>query len=132
MAEQMLDFWPDIAEAKPKVTPLLLMKQQAALLGKHTGNLLEGKVSTQALKEGDLLHTFSIAAPTMGYTYDLFIVQHSMVKLYPVEVISAPKVNVPTKSELGSEEEFLHWLKAVLNSDRTKRVLGSLLAQVEA
>jgi hypothetical protein len=26
MAEQMLDFWPNITEAKPKVTPLSLMR----------------------------------------------------------------------------------------------------------
>jgi hypothetical protein len=89
-------------------------------------------VSTRSSEDGDVLHTFSIEAPTIGYKYDLFAVQHSMVKLYPVEVVSAPKVNAAAKSPLGSEEEFLQWLKAVLNSDRTKRVPGSLLAQVQA
>jgi hypothetical protein len=134
MAEQTLDFWPDIGDTKPKVTPLSLMKQQAALLGRHTGNVLEGRVRSTTFR-GGVNHTFVIAAPALDYQYELFNVSHTMVDIYPVTVVSAPRVGegpLEKPPVLRSQEEFLQWLKDVLSSDTTKRVLGSLLAQVEA
>jgi hypothetical protein len=126
------DFWPDIGDAKPKVTPLSLMKQQAALLGKRTQNLLEARVVTIP-HEKDVVLSFVIEVPVLGYQYELFRVRQNMVDLYPVVIVSAPKLGEgPHRAPvLRSEDEFLEWLKDVLNSDTTKRVLGSLLAQVE-
>ena len=71
MAEQTVDFWPDIATAARRVTPLSLMKQQAVLLGKHTKNLLEGEVSS-SVNVGRLVHRFQISVPTLDYSYELF------------------------------------------------------------
>ncbi len=130
MAEPTLDFWPDIEAARPKITPLSLMKQQAALLGKHTGNLLEGQVDTRPVGS-DLMHKFTIKVPALGYEYELFRVRQRVAELYPIIVLAAPKLGEERKGELSSEGEFLQWLKDVLNSDATKRVLGSLLAQSE-
>lgn len=133
MAEQTLDFWPDISAARPRVTPLSLLKQQAALLGKKTNNLLEGDVSSSIYNER-LVHRFLIGVPSLDYRYELFVVSHDPVVLYPVKVVSGPHKtsygkNPPT---LDSEDAFLDWLKNVLSSDETKRVLGSLLAQTES
>ena|SRR5579859_192160 len=131
MAEQTLDFWPDIATSRPRVTPLSLLKQQAALLGKHTNNLLEGGVSSNVYN-GRLLHRFFISVPTLDYRYELFTISHDVVGLYPVKVDSS-KFYYHGKSlvTLDSEDAFVDWLKNVLSSDETKRVLGSLLAQIE-
>jgi hypothetical protein len=128
--EAAVDFWPDISASKPR-TPLSLMKQQAALLGKHTNNLLEAEVETTS--SGDkLFHRFIIVAPSLDYRYQLFGVTHG-VTLYPVQVLSAPPSGtiVPIG---GIEDEgmFVNWLKAVLSSEETKRILGSLLAQAES
>ncbi len=134
MVEQSLDFWPDLDTARPKVTPLSLMKQQAALLGKHTSNLLEGAVFTSPGEGGTVLHRFIIRVPTLEYRYELFMVSQNMVDLYPVRVVSGPH-QVPYHDDrpvLRTEEDFLQWLKTVLGSDITKRVLGSLLAQIES
>lgn len=132
MAEQTLDFWPDIAAARPRVTPLSLMKQQAALLGKHTSNLLEGDVSSNVYN-GRLVHRFRISVPTLDYSYELFTISHDVVALYPVRIESS-KTYYHGKSQLTieSEDAFMDWLKTVLSSDETKRVLGSLLAQIES
>jgi hypothetical protein len=120
------------------------MKQQAALLGKHTNNLLEGDVSSDATR-GRLTHRFFIKAPTLDYRYEVFRVSHDLISLYPVRVEAGPhKANFTEKDRtweseeafkdrtLESEGAFLEWLKEVLNSEDTKRVLGSLLAQSEA
>ena len=65
MAEQVMDLWPQI-EAVPVRTPVAILKQQAAMLGKHTNNLLEGRVATEAHPAG-FLHRFRIRAPTLNY-----------------------------------------------------------------
>ena len=133
MAEQTLDFWPDIAGARLKHTPLSLIKQQAALLGKHTNNLLEGVVATNTIA-GRPSHRFYIKAPTLGYNYELFMVSHDLVELYPVRVDAGPHKTQYRDDQpvLASEPALLDWLKDVLSSDETKRVLGSLLAQIES
>jgi hypothetical protein len=131
MAEQTLDFWPDIAKARV-VTPLSLMKQQAALLGKHTSNLLEGRVTTGTEPGGRLIHRFQIGAPTLSYYYELFLVSHGMVELYPVKVESAPNQVPGVQTVIYSEEDFLNWLKDILNSEQSKRVLSNLLSQIES
>jgi hypothetical protein len=131
MAEQTLDFWPDVATAPRRVTALSLMKQQAVLLGKHTKNLLEGEVSS-SVHDGRLVHRFRISVPTLDYSYELFRISHDIVAFYPVRVESSMVGPLAGHPLLDSEEAFMGWLKNVLSSDETKRVLDSLLAQVES
>ncbi|HTW65727.1 MAG TPA: hypothetical protein VME17_13965 [Bryobacteraceae bacterium] len=133
MPEQTLDFWPDLSGARSTVTPLSLMKQQAALLGTRTHNLLEGEVASTADQGRRLVHRFLIRAPTLNYTYEVFRVSHNVAALYPVFVESGPHSRLQTQQvHLDSEIEFMAWLKDVLGSDDTKRVLDSLLAQIES
>jgi hypothetical protein len=131
MAEQAMDLWPQI-EAVDVRTPGTILKQQAALLGKHTKNLLEGRVLTQG-RAGLFIHHFMIDAPTLNYSMELFAVSHDL-KLYPVRIEEAPSVrlDLPPGSLLNSEVEFVDWLKAVFNAAETKRILSTLMAQVES
>jgi hypothetical protein len=135
MPEEALDLWPAIEKGNTR-TPVSILKQQAALLGKHTKNLLEASVDTDA-SPGRFAHRFIIEAPALGgYRYELFSIQHDE-KLYPVKVISAPP-GTPIQDEIKwrkgfeSEETFVDWLKAALNSADTKRLLSNLLAQIES
>jgi hypothetical protein len=127
MPEAALDLWPDIHAAKPR-TPLSIMKQQAVMLGKHTSNLLEAEVTTD-IYDGDFRHRFVIAVPALDYRYELFTVSHDPM-LYPITVLHPITVSLVPK--LRNEQEFVDWLKNVLNSDDTKRILASLLAQAES
>jgi|HubBroStandDraft_6_1064221.scaffolds.fasta_scaffold499976_1 hypothetical protein len=129
MPEETADFWPELNSAKVR-TPLLILKEQAALLGKHTQNLVVASVDTQT-SSADFVHRFIIEAPTLNYRYELFIISHDLL-LYPVQVLSGPRGNFTLGMKFNSEEEFVKWLKDVLNSSQTKRILGSLIAQVEA
>jgi hypothetical protein len=130
MPEEAIDFWPDLGSVKPR-TPLLILKEQAALLGKHTQNLVVASVDTQTRSSSTFLHRFIIEAPTLNYRYELFVVSHDLL-LYPVSLLDGPRGNFVIGMKFNSEEEFVKWLKNVLNSDQTKLILGSLLAQVEA
>lgn len=135
MPEEALDLWPAIEKGSIR-TPVSILKQQAALLGKHTRNLLEAKVDTDA-SPGRFVHRFIIEAPALGgYQYELFSIRHDE-KLYPVKMVSAPpgtpgSEQVKWNRGFDSEETFVDWLKAVLNSGDTKRLLSNLLAQIES
>jgi len=53
--------------------------------------------------------------------------------LYPIKLESGPHGNLLIGTlGFNSEDKFVNWLKEVLNSGETKRVLNTLLAQVEA
>jgi hypothetical protein len=129
MAEEVLDLWPPIDTAGIRA-PVIILKQQAALLGKHTKNLLEGRVDTILHQDG-LLHRFSIYAPTLNYVVELLNVSHGPDP-YPVHVQSVRGLPNARFAPLNSEEEFIDWLKTALSSPETKRILAVLLAQVES
>lgn len=116
------DFWGDIAPTVVR-TPSAILKEQAALLGTKTRNLIEARVNTDAAF-GEIRHRFFLVVPALGdYTYQLFRIEHD-VNLYPVTVESEPPVR------LDSERDFIKWLQATLSSDHTKKIVGNLLAQV--
>jgi hypothetical protein len=129
MPEEAVDFWPDLSSVLPR-TPLLILKQQAALLGKHTKNLVIASVLTHTYNER-FFHSFIIEATALNYRYELLTFSHDLM-LYPVTVESGPEQLSRTKRIFKSEDEFVAGLKDLLNSDQTKRLLGTLLAQVEA
>jgi hypothetical protein len=130
MADQALDLWPQIESVNVR-TPGTILKQQAALLGKHTKNLIEGRVATRA-HSGGFLHSFLIDVPTLDYTFELFAVANDL-NLYPVRVDTLSRnFGVSSHAPLISEAEFVDWLKAVLNSAETKRILATLMAQAES
>lgn len=124
MPEQTLDFWaPDIG-AKEIDTPVAILHRQASLLGPRTSNLVEGLVST--IPEGDnFRHSLYVVAPVLSnYRYLLVEIRHG-IELYPIQVLTGPEKG----RRLESPEEFVSWLKRVLSSDETTRIVRTLIAQ---
>jgi len=128
------DLWPDeIAVADEPTPPITILKQQAALLGRKTKNLVEAEVRTEVTDFQRILrHTFLLIAPVVGLNqYPLLYVEHPVDRLYPATV----KVNpadasssvrvIPTKDET----EFKEQLKAVFADEATKRLISNLRAQ---
>jgi len=75
------DLWPENIADSNLVTPVSILKQQAALLGEKTRQLVKGEVVTQTT--GNLfVHYFYIAAPTLSYKFELFTLSHG-VNFYP-------------------------------------------------
>jgi hypothetical protein len=121
MAQPIPDLWPEIEQAQV-VPPVAILREQAALLGKKTNHLLEGRVVTRTAG-GQFHHSFYILAPALDeYTYKLFELTHDE-NLYPVHV------GVTT---LNSQQELVDRIREILNSDKAKKVVSSLLAQVKA
>jgi hypothetical protein len=117
------DLWGEILPATER-TPVSILREQAALLGQKTKNLVEAKVETMTMQDGKLIHSFTLVAPALGnYRFQLFQVYHSLTSLYPLRVSDK-------KEELPTEKDFVAWLGSRLSSPDTKKLIGNLLAQV--
>jgi hypothetical protein len=121
------DLWPqDIAESN-MVTPVSILKEQAALLGDKTSQLVKGEVVTQAV--GNFFHhQFFVVAPTLSYRYELFLVTHG-VSFYPITLKRPFETTAPM---LPNEDAFKQALKDIFASPQTLNVVHSILAQVRA
>ena len=119
------DFWP-AGLGEGMVTPVSILREQAALLGPKTNQLVKAEVVSQAGGEsGGLLHLFLIVVPTLdNYKYELFKAYHT-VMLYPVSIIY-----MNTSINLANETLFRQRLGIILGSDSTKQLINALLAQV--
>lgn len=118
------DFWGDLNLEEIR-TPVSILRAQAALLGQKTQNLVEAEVNTFT-SEGKFFHSFNLVAPALqDYTYRLFRVRHG-IELYPITVL----LPAPEKM-LKSEDEFMVFVREILSSEQTRRIISSLLAQVK-
>jgi len=119
------DLWPsNIADAN-LVTPLAVLKEQAALLGAKTQQLVTGEVTTET--SGNLfVHHFYLVAPTLRYRYELFRVTHGL-SFYPLNVLYLNDTH-----SMKSEAEFQDKLKEIFSATHTVTTVQSMLAQVRA
>ena len=125
MPNEVRDLWPQEIRASTELAPVTILREQAALLGQKTRQLVVAEVETR--NSGELLvHSFVILAPALdNYRYELFKVYHG-VPFYPLTVDTG---GAPVK--VTTEEAFVELLGKILSSQRTKDVIQSLLAQVE-
>jgi len=120
----MDDLWPsNIAETK-LVAPVSILKEQAALLGEKTKQLVQGAVTTRP--DGSMLvHSFFLVAPTLNYRYELFRATHD-IKFYPVNIIY-----LNSATHHGSEAAFKAKLKEIFSAPHTVTTVQSILATVQ-
>jgi len=121
------DLRPDNIAESNLVTPVSILKEQAALLGDKTKQLVVAVVDTDT--SGDnFFHRFYIVAPTLNYRYDLFYVEHG-IAFYPLMLKWQGE---PLPRKLSDEASFKAFLKQVLSSQHTMNVVHSILAQVRS
>jgi hypothetical protein len=119
------DFWPANIADSNLITPITVLKEQAALLGEKTRQLVKGEVVTQTT--GDIfVHYFYIAAPTLNYRFELFKVSH-LVSFYPMTLTYVNSARL-----IKSEAEFKAILKEIFAAPHTLNVVHSILAQVRS
>jgi hypothetical protein len=116
------DLWGEIVPLAER-TPVSILREQAALLGQKTKNLMEARVITSSRGDGTLMHSFTLVVPSLSYSFQLFQVYHKLTSLYPLRVSDM-------KEELPTEQAFIDWLGSRLSSPETKKLIGNLLAQV--
>lgn len=119
------NLWGDLHSIKKVETPKSILVDQANILTKATDGLLEGRIDSDA--EGDhFSHDLDVIVPSLNnYVYTLITVEHE-IELYPTTV-TGPDGEI----ECQNDEEFKTKLGEVLRSKKVRRVLSSLLSQIE-
>lgn len=132
------DLWPENIQfvREEFKAPVTVLREQAALLGQRTKNIVTAEVKARQYGEGTtILATFRFAfyiiGPAIGfYRYRLFMMT-SDVEFYPLTLEVAPGVLAPQQSvvlSIKSHDEFLRALRRVFSADKTLRVTRSILA----
>jgi hypothetical protein len=124
MDEQLEDFWPSDLGVVTEITPVTILKEQAARLGERTKNLVEAKVFTTAKSQG-FHHALYLLVPTLGsYRYELLSVYHSPSN-FPIKVFDS---TVDGQIEVLTLDEFKAILREILSSDRVRRIINNLIS----
>ena len=105
------DFWGDIG-ADPVRSPVAVLREQAALLGSKTKNLVEARVETSTFRD-TFRHAFLLVVPTLDYQYQLFSVSHGL-EMYPLEA------SLPYR-QVSDEEAILKMFRDAGRSDHYAR-----------
>lgn len=132
------NLWPEDIAVTGAVAPVAILKEQASLLGERTKNLVEGRVSAgvgtdiDKFLQNTFTYDFDLVAPALNsYRYRLLSMTHDAEAFYPLTIASAA-LGSDRLVRINNEEELLKALEAVFSSDKTRRVIGSLLAQSRA
>ena len=119
------DLWPANFGTSSVVPPVVILKQQAAILTQRTRRILQGEVLSEAGEE-TVYHNFYIKASALdNYRYKLFWVSHNVASLYPVTVSDH-------EGSYTDEEALRRVLRDIFASEKTIKVVQSLMAQSEA
>ncbi len=117
------DLWPeDVAEPGDLRPPVVILREQAGLLGTKTKNIVEATVASWGSAE-EFEHHFKLVAPAFNYVYRLFAVRHD-ARLYPATVVWLDQ-----EHKVNSEDELLAKLREIFSSEETRRVINVLMAQ---
>lgn len=131
---EIVDLWPETIKFEKMITPVIILRQQASLLGKKTKNIVQAEVEkgTDDIS-GLFAYTLYIVAPALyNYRYKLLSISYS-VHLYPVAIsIEDEEIMkiIPSKFiHANSEDEFKEALKAIFHSNKVLRIISILLSQ---
>ena len=129
MPNELPDLWPeDFGGDENLITPSTILKQAAAQLGNRTQQLVTADATT-SMKGNRFIHSFWIEVPSLSYRYKLFEVEHDVNGFYPLQTDEWVDYR---KIELQSQDELQEFLKKMFASDKTKKLIDTLLKQVRS
>ena len=120
------NLWPEELGEEPElIAPRAILKHQASELGRITGDVLRGRLSTST-NDDEFEYSFKVFVPTLDYSYELFTLKHG-IEFYPMTYYFNGEAG-----ELRSQEELYAWLQRVFDSAWTKSVINKLRKQATA
>lgn len=124
------NLWGEIPEADENESPTSILDAQAEILSEKTGNILTGVVLS-GRSEDRICAEFSIRVRSLNnFEITLLRITHD-VFMYPVLLTDLLGTTDEVK-QCPDADTFKKELSIILQSDRAKRVLSSLLAQTNA
>lgn len=129
MAHTIPSLWPEEFGTMTEVPPVAILREQAALLGEKTRNIVEARVRTTTAGEGRFVHGFELVAPILDdYIYPLFSVSHD-IRLYPLTLEVFGPERSSTSTRVASQEELVSCLRDVFAAPHTRAVMQALITQ---
>jgi len=119
------NLWPEVFEAISTKTPLAILREQAALLGQRTANIVVGRVHSVGAGSGKFRHIFNLYCASLAYQTELLWVENDL-NLYPAEIFLDDHNN-PVRAD--TPETFSARLKVIFAREETKKMITSLIAQ---
>jgi len=124
------------------VVPVTIQKEQASKLGQKTKNIVEARVKKMQGLRDQFIYSFNLFALTLNYEYDLFSIEYG-IEPYPVKIVAEAEIikefgreklyNTTGSGkffvEADSDKEFINYLRIILNSEKSKRVISAILTQ---
>jgi hypothetical protein len=124
------NLWGEIPTGDDIRLPIVVLREQAAMLAKATRGVLEGFVA-QSREDNNFELELRIVAPALDhYQYTILRVLHG-ISIYPLR-LAPPDTLYRDWITCSSEEEFEQALADQLSSKSVKKVIASLLAQSRA
>ncbi len=126
MADPEEDFWPDYNKTITEdPAPVVLLKEQARLLGRKTGGRVEGVVREVPMG-GGTTYFLNLRAPAIGdYEYkilDFHIpLTVGVMRPFPFQASDSDRT-----VQIANMENFKEWLKTTLSSESVANVIGNL------
>lgn len=147
MTNTVIDLWPEIdVDQINERSPHLILKQQAEILTEKTSGIVEARVVSfdtevvhadekfmkiKGAEEYRFFYVFNIVAPILGnYSQSLFVIAYPM-EFYPC-IIADLFGTFATKgqsSTVVNEQGLMEILRQIFASERTQRILQSLISQ---
>jgi hypothetical protein len=128
--------WPDEISVIKEVPPVSILREQAALLGEKTRNLVTAEVDSGTVNEytpiirdriPSFRDTFYLVAPALdNYRFELFRVTRQVDQLYPIEIYSSA---LGIDEGIVSENELLEKLADIFSHPKTINIVQSMLIQ---
>lgn len=122
------NLWGDIPSVEKIKTPFAILKEQAAILSELTKGLLIGHcvIKKEANK---FILTLAIVAPALdNYNCKVLQIYHD-ISMYPLNLTD---IIMSRQYNCSDEQTYIQILGNVLSSDKTKKVIVGLLAQIES
>lgn len=116
------DLWPDI-EFEPIKTPASVLREQATLLGRKTGNLVTASVETKS--DSRIVHSFFMECDAIQYKVRLLRVVHGVL-IWPAEIVLDSSA---ANATVQNEEEFIAKLREVFASTWVTNIVRALMSQ---
>lgn len=122
---ETVDLWGEII-ASPMRTPLTVLKEQGALLERKTNGMLSFEIKSSSNGES-FSHIFYLHSPILNFSHFLLGIHHP-IEIYPI-IMDFDLGEGRTNIRISDEAEFLGNLKNIFQSQKTQKVIQSLLAQ---
>lgn len=120
-----VNLWGDIPIKEEVKTPLAILREQAAILGELTNEILIARVHRKK-DAREFEYTFYMIAPALeNYTYAVLSVEHG-IELYPIEIHD---MAADRYLRCDDEQGFIVAICEILSSERMKRIIVGLISQ---